>query len=270
MRKYILWGLAFAVSLYGGAILFLYKNQRPMQYTPGTAFVALSNIDLEGAQLVTIATERYMHVRGWYIPPEQGKPLIVYYKGNEGSFSQDFERYQAMSADGYGVIAFDYRGFPMSPGGISEENILNDSLAVYDWAVERGAPVVIWGRSLGSGPAVYVASRRDVAGVLLESPFTSALDVALERYPFIPAGIMKDTFLSREWIGDVDEPVFVAHGTRDRVIPVRHGQDLFAMAPNGYELWIVEGGDHGSLWEDGLWDKAKEFFDGVTGGGGEN
>jgi fermentation-respiration switch protein FrsA (DUF1100 family) len=166
-----------------------------------------------------------------------------------------------MSADGFGVLAFDYRGFPMSPGEITEENVLADSLAAFDWVASQGAPIVLWGRSLGSGPATYVASKRDADALVLETPFTAAVDVAVERYPIFPiASLMKDSFLSREWIGDVSEPVFVGHGTEDRVIPVHHGRDLFGLANDGKELWIVEGGDHGSLWEDGIWGKVRGFI----------
>ena len=260
-RRVILWGLAFVVSLYLGAIFFLLKNQRVMQYTPGTEFLSLSEVDLPGARLVNMPVDDLINVRGWFVEPAQGKPIIVYFKGNEGSFSEDSYRYRAMSDLGYGVLAFDYRGFPMSPGEITEQGILEDSLAAFDFAALQGAPVVLWGRSLGSGAAVYVASLREAEAVVLESPYTATVDVAAERYPIFPVhNLMKDQFLSREWIGDVDEPIFVAHGTQDTTIPVHHGKNLFGMAPNGKEIWIVEGGTHGSLWGDGILDKADSFY----------
>ena len=260
-RRVIFWGLAFVVSLYLGAIYFVMKNQRVMQYTPGTKFISLDEVDLPGARLVNMPVDDLINVRGWYIEPEEGKPIIVYFKGNEGSFTEDSVRYRAMSDLGYGVLAFDYRGFPLSPGKITQEGILEDSLAAFDFAAGQGAPILLWGRSLGTGPAVYVASKREAAAVLLESPYTAAVDVAAERYPILPVyNLMKDQFLSRDWIGDVEEPIFIAHGTADKVIPVHHGKDLFEMAPNGQELWIDEGGTHGSLWADGILDKADEFY----------
>ncbi len=260
-RRIIIWGTAFIISLYLGSILFLVKNQRVLQYTPGTKYVSLQSIDLPGARLVNMPVDDLINVRGWFVPPRAGMPIIIFFKGNAGSFSEDYPRYQEMSAKGYGVLAFDYRGFPMSPGEITEEGILEDALAAFDWVSQNGAPIVLWGRSLGSAPALYVASLRDAEAVLLESPFTAAVDVAAERYPIFPVNrLLKDQFLSREWIGDVQEPIFVAHGTDDKTISVQHGRDLYALAPNGRELWIVEGGDHGSLWEDGIWEKAQEFF----------
>lgn len=262
--KIVIWSVLFLVSVYLGSILFLVKNQRVLQYTPGTAYANLEDVDFPAARLVTIAVGQYLSVRGWYAPPRPGMPVIVYYKGNEGSFTDSVERFKQMNADGYGIVAFDYRGFPMSPGAITQEGVLADALAVFDWISTSDAPVIIWGRSLGTGPATYVASLREAAAVVLESPFTAAVDVAAERYPIFPVRmLMKDPYPSREWIGQVTEPVLVAHGTDDRVINVHHGRDLFALAPNGKELWIVEGGTHTSLWADGIWDRAKAFFDQV-------
>lgn len=260
-RARILWWVAFIISLYLGAMLFLSKNQRALQYTLSGKIISLEQANLPGARLVVFPVDQFINVRGWYVPPAQGMPIIIYFKGSEGSFSTSYDRFADMVADGYGLVAFDYEGFPMSPGEINEENILADSLAVFDWAAEQGSPLILWGRSLGTGPATYVASLREADAVVLETPFTSALDVAAERYPILPvAWLMKDQFLSREWIKDVQEPVFIAHGTADRAIPVHDAKELFAMAPAGKELWIVEGGTHESLWSEGLWDRAKQFL----------
>lgn len=155
-RKIILWGLAYAVSLYLGALYFIYLNQRAMQHTPRGNIVTLKDAGIKRARLVAIS-DGVLSVRGWYVPPEPGKPIIVYYNGFAGSFTSRYERFRQMSADGYGLIGFDYRGFPMSPGKINQENILADSVAVFDWAAQKGAPLVIWGRSEGAGPATYVA-----------------------------------------------------------------------------------------------------------------
>ena len=150
-----------------------------------------------------------------------------------------------------------------SPGAISEANILADALAAYDWLdAETDAPILIWGRSLGSGPATYVASQRDAAALLLETPFLSAVNVASERYPILPVTlVMQDQFRNDLWIEDVSEPVLIAHGTADRTIDVTNGERLYARVPNPDDLWIVNGADHSDLWDAGIWDRAKPFFD---------
>ncbi len=222
---------------------------------------ALSETKLAGAEQVSIPSADGSAVTGWYEAPQAGKPLILYFRGNAQSFSREHERYEAMVAEGYGFLAFDYRGFPGSPGEVTEQHILADSLAAYDWAAAKGAPIVLWGRSLGSGPATYVAKEREADALLLETPFLSAVSVAADRYAFLPVGLlMFDQFPVEQWIKDVAEPVFIAHGTADQTINVSHGRRLYELVPNKDALWIEEGADHGDLWEHGLWTKAKAFF----------
>jgi hypothetical protein len=72
--------------------------------------------------------------------------------------------------------------------------------------------------------------------------------------------LMLDPFPVKDWIRAVKAPVYIAHGTADRTINVHNGRDLYALVPNRYGLWIVPGADHGDLWKDGIWDKAKTFF----------
>ena len=130
--------------------------------------------------------------------PQQGKPLILYFRGNAQSFSREHERYEAFVQAGYGFLAFDYRGFPGSPGEVTEAHVLADGLAAFDWATAKGYPIVIWGRSLGSGPATYVASQREADALLLETPFESAVAVAGDRYAFLPVDLlMSDQYHGR-------------------------------------------------------------------------
>lgn len=260
IRKGLIALFALVVVAYVGAVGYMYFNQRALQYEATGEIFPLADVALPGAVDVSIPVDGAI-VNGWYQAPQPGKPLIIYYKGNSRSFSEEHERYERFVSDGFGFLAFDYRGFPASPGSISEAGILADAIAAYDWAAAKNFPIVIWGRSLGTGPATYVASQRDAKALLLETPFLSAVTVAAERYPILPVyWVMLDQFRSNEWIADVTEPVMIAHGTADRTIGVSNGERLYALAPNPDELWIVPGADHSDLWDAGIWDKAKAFF----------
>lgn len=252
---------AVVVVGYLGVLGYIYFDQRALQYDATGAITPLNQTKLLTAQEVAIPTGDGQVVNGWYQAPDPGEPSILYYKGNSGSFTEEHARYEAWTADGYGFLAFDYRGFPDSTGTISQDHILTDALAAYDWLKGQHTPIVIWGRSLGSGPATYVASRRPADALLLETPFLSAVDVAFDRYPYLPVHwLMFDQFPVKEWITQVRAPVLVAHGTADHTIDVHHGKAVYALAPNKYELWIVPGADHSDLWAAGIWDKAKAFF----------
>ena len=262
IRRLITALIVLVVLGYAGVLAYMYFNQRALQYSAIGEVFALESTALSGAQDVAIPSDGSV-VNGWYQAPAAGRPVILYYKGNSKSFTEESERYERFVAEGYGFLAFDYRGFPASPGEISETNILTDALAAYDWLdAETDAPILIWGRSLGSGPATYVASEREAAALLLETPFLSAVGVAAERYPILPVSlVMQDQFRNDLWIKDVTEPVLVAHGTADRTIGVSNGERLHALAPNPDELWIVEGADHSDLWKAGIWGQAEPFFE---------
>ncbi len=261
LRRLLLTALVLVVLLYAAIVGYMYVNQRALQYSATGSITALADAGLPGAEQLEIASGDGA-ITAWYQAPRPGMPTILYYKGNSGSFTYEHERYAQFVADGYGFFAFDYRGFPTSPGQISEANILADALTAFDWAAERNETILLWGRSLGSGPATYVASQRDAKALLLETPFLSAVGVAAERYPFLPVGlVMQDQFRSDEWIRNVSEPVLVAHGTADTVIDVTNGERLYALAPNPYELWIVPGAGHSDLWAAGIWSHARPFFE---------
>jgi len=267
VRRIAIGAVALIVVLYAGALAVLYFGQRTFQYFPSGPVLALADTKLSGASAVMIPIADNAVINGWYEAPKPGQPLIVYYHGNAENFTKEHERYEAMEADGFGFLAFDYRGFPASPGEITQANVLADALAAYDWAKAKGFATVIWGRSLGSGPATYAASQRHPDALLLETPFDSALAVALDRYPIFPVGLlMHDQFPVDQWIVKVSAPVFVAHGTADKTIAEYHGQRVYDLAPDKGGIWIVPGADHDDLWADGIWAKAKAFFDGVEAG----
>ncbi len=261
LRRIVIAVLLVAVLAYGGIVGYMFFNQRALQYAPDGPVLALAETGLANAQDIALPSGDGV-INGWYQAPRAGMPLIIYYKGNARSFSEEHERFERFVAEGYGFVAFDYRGFPASPGTISQDNVLADALTAYDWAAQQGAPILIWGRSLGTGPATYVASQRDAKALLLETPFLSAVTVAGERYPFLPVGlVMQDQFPNNVWIKDVSEPVLIAHGTADATIDVTNGERLYALAPNPFELWIVPGADHSDLWAAGIWERARPFFE---------
>jgi uncharacterized protein len=258
----ILTGVAVAVVVaYLGVIVLMYVFQRDFQYDRSGRLFELSETKLTDAEIVTIPSSDGLSVTGWYEPPAEGMPVILFFRGNSQSFSREHERFETWVGEGYGFLSFDYRGFPGSPGELSEANVLADSLAAYDWLAAKGFPILLWGRSLGSGPATYVASEREAKALLLETPFVSAVAVAAERYGFLPVGLlMHDQYRVDLWMPKVEEPVFVAHGTADRTISVGNGERVYEMAPVKAGLWIEPGADHSDLWAAGLWGRAKSFF----------
>lgn len=263
LRRLAIVLFALVALVYVAGLLGLYFLQRDFQYDVSGRIYGLGETELVTVENVALPVGDGEVVNGWYAPPsDASKPVILYYRGNAGSFTHEHRRFAAFQQAGFGFMSFDYRGFPGSPGLLNQDNVLADSLAAFDWVAGKGFPVVIWGRSLGSGPASYVASQRDAGALLLETPFLSAVSVARDRYWFFPVEwLMHDQYPVERWLADVEEPTFVAHGTADETIGVSHGERVHALLRNPRDLWIEEGAGHGDLWDRGIWQRAQAFFD---------
>jgi fermentation-respiration switch protein FrsA (DUF1100 family) len=184
------------------------------------------------AEEVVLDTSDGERVIVWHVPPRGQKPVVLYFHGNGASLRWRVDRFRTLIADGTGLVALSYRGYGGSSGSPTEPGLLSDASATYAFALTRYPParIALWGESLGSGVAVALAAEKPVGHVVLESPFTSAVDVAAGRYWFVPVRLlMKDQFRSDLRIGKVTAPVLVLHGERDRIVPIVLGERLYAM-----------------------------------------
>jgi len=141
---------------------------------------------------------------------------------------------EALRQSGFNVLAIDYRGFGPTPGQPSESGMYEDSEAAYQELLRRGVPperIILLGHSLGSGPAVLLATRHNAASLVLFGAFTSIPDAAAGKYPYLPVRLAVSVqFNSLARIRDVHIPVIIAHSREDTLIPYSHALKLFAAA----------------------------------------
>jgi len=161
---------------------------------------------------------------------------MLHLHGNaDSAFSPGQVRHcEALRRSGFNVLEIDYRGFGPTPGRPSEAGMSDDSEAAYRELLRRGVPpnrIILLGHSLGSGPAVLLATRHNAAALVLFGAFTSIPDAAAERYPYLPVRLVVGVqFNSLARIGDVHMPVVIAHSRGDTLIPYSHALKLFAAA----------------------------------------
>jgi fermentation-respiration switch protein FrsA (DUF1100 family) len=156
-----------------------------------------------------------------------------------------------MTETGNGLLAIEYRGYGRSTGTPSEAGLYRDGEAGYSAALALAATpgrLVVLGESLGGAVAVALAARRPVGALVLDSPFSSALDVAAAFYWMFPVRwLMLDRFRSDKLITAVAAPLLVIHGTEDRIVPIRFAEKLFGAAREPKQFIRVEGGGHPAL-----------------------
>jgi uncharacterized protein len=238
------------VALYAAVFVTLLLGQRKLLFWGHAAEVDPATLGLD-AKILRLKTEDGESLLAWSVPPAPGRPLILYFHGNAGGLDLRIERFRAIAKAGMGLLAIEYRGYASSTGSPSERGLKLDGEAAYAAAIASGvAPerIVALGESLGSGVAVALAARRKVGALVLDSPYSSIADVAAATYWFVPVrALLRDPFRSDLLIGSVTAPMLMVHGTKDRVVPIRFGEKLFALASDPKEFWRVEGAVHLAL-----------------------
>jgi fermentation-respiration switch protein FrsA (DUF1100 family) len=233
------WLVIVVVLGYGGMLTLMCIFQRALMYFPDTTHTLPASAGLPQAEEVTLQSDDGERLVAWHVPARDGKPVVIYFQGNAGGLNLRAERFTWLTADGTGLLALGYRGYGGSTGTPTEDGLIRDARAAYDFAGARYRPerIVLFGESLGSAVAIALAAERAVAGLILDAPFTSAVDVGAAAYPFAPVRwLMKDTWHSDERIGRVSAPLLVLHGECDSIIPISFGERLFALTRNSKTL----------------------------------
>ncbi len=257
------WLLILAVVGYGGLLALMYVFQRALLYFPDAARVAPAQAGLPQAKEVGLTSSDGEKLIAWWVPASDSKPVVIYFQGNAEGLSARVNRFTWLTADGTGLLALAYRGYGGSTGKPSEDGLIRDARAAYDFVRTQypAQRIVPFGESLGTGVAVALAADHEVAGIILDAPFTSTAEVGAFHYPFAPVRwLMKDTFRSDERIGRVSAPLLVLHGEHDTIVPIRFAEKLFALAREPKRMVRFSQGGHVNLDDYGAKDVVRKFL----------
>ncbi len=259
------WSALIALCTYVGVAAVLYVTQRSLMYFPETIHTTPAAAGLPEADEVPLTASDGVHITAWYVAPQDGKPVIVYFHGNGGALRYRVGRFKKLIGAGIGLVALEYRGYGGNPGSPSERGLIADGEAAYAFAAARYPikQIVLWGESLGTGVAVAVAAKKPVGRLILEAPFTSAAAVASIRYWYMPVRLlMKDQFHSDRRIGKVTAPLLILHGMHDHVVPYAMGERMFELANKPKHIVRFLDGGHEDLDANGALDAVGRFLAG--------
>ena len=170
-----------------------------------------------------------------YLPAKPGMPTLLWAHGNAEDIGYLRPRHLDFHAAGFGILAYDYPGYGLSDGSPSEKGCYKAAITVWEHLTNTlnipKADVIIYGQSVGSGASVWLATQVDASGLILVSPFVSAFR-AVTRIPIFPG----DKFNNLKRIDQIDMPLLVIHGSRDKVIAPWHGKKLYDTHP-GPKFW---------------------------------
>ena len=175
--------------------------------------------------------------------------LVFFLHGNSGNNAEWLPDTEFYERTGYDVFMLDYRGFGKSTGRITSEAQLHEDVEAAWNAVApeyKGRRIVITGRSLGSGPAAFLATKVDGDLLVLVSPYSSVREAAAEQYPWVPMNLLRYPMPTREWLPQVKMPVMLIHGEDDAMIPIAHAERLMRYRPDA-ELLRLAGAGHADV-----------------------
>lgn len=232
--------LRIAVLLYAGLLAFGYFLSdryiflpRPSSYKDTPEFLKLTTED--GSKITAL-----------YLQNRSAKFTLLISHGNSEDLGDDRDWLEDLQKAGFNIFAYDYEGYGTSEGRPNEARTYQDESAAYSYLVTAlkipPSRIIIFGKSVGSGPAVHIAAREPAAGLIVQSGFTSAFRV-VTRVSIVPF----DKFPNYKDIRNVHCPVLIMHGTIDSVISFEHGKVLFELANEPKTHLWVDGANHNDL-----------------------
>jgi len=265
--KILQWLLGGGVVIYlvVGTMVFIF--QRSLLYPIPQAYrTPPAAAGFPEAEEVILDTSDGEKVIVWHVAPKPGKPVVLFFHGNGEVLAWDVPRFRDIVSDGTGLVALSFRGYGGSSGKPTEQGLLNDGAATYNFAVSRYAAerLVLWGYSLGTGVAVALAAEHPVRAVILNSPYSSIADAAARVFPMLPARwLVLDKFRSDQRIAALKAPLLIMHGEKDRVVPFELGKRLFELAPGPKRFVAFPTGTHIDLFELGAIETGRAFLNDV-------
>jgi uncharacterized protein len=185
-----------------------------------------------------------------FLTKEKAKGLVLFFHGN----MTNIERYAPLAPyftkNDYEVWMIDYPGYGKTTGKRTEQRMYSDASRFYQMAQEKFSTknIIIYGKSLGTGVASYLASVKACKKLILETPYCNMRSMARTYAPLYPAALIKYSFPINEYLKKVKVPITIFHGTTDEVIPYKQSKKLKQELPS-IELIAVPGGFHNDLYK---------------------
>lgn len=255
--KTLLFILFAFIAFYLLFVILLYLKQNKYVYFPPS----LAQIDmgsLKGFVHQEVQAKDGLRIKGYYLAPRKGKPIIVEFHGNASHPAWEVGKFQELIKSGYGLLLAEYRGYGENPGTPSEENLYLDGDAYLNWVRNNpelnGASVIIYGSSIGSGVAVDAARNHpEISALILEVPFNTLSAVGAFHYPYIPFAemLMKNKFPNTDKIKAIKAPVLFLLAKKDIVVPVQFGLALADAANEPKFIQVFDESSHTNIYQYG-------------------
>ncbi len=206
----------------------------------------------ENVEEINLKMQDGTNLHGWFVKNSDARrsKLLIYFGGNAEEVSylcDEMKRYRDWS-----VVLLNYRGYGLSQGNPSEENLYSDAIEIYDYFSAQDnideSNIVVMGRSLGTGVATYLAKNRKVKGLILITPYDSLKSLIEKKIPIFPSGLMlRHQFDSVARAPVIKVPLHIIVALEDNIIPLWHSEKLASTWGGKVFINEIKGEGHNSL-----------------------
>ena len=245
---------------------YIFFPDQSLHATPDVAGLVYEEVRFPAADGVCL--------HGWLLPGEPGKPLLLFAHGNAGNISHRIDNLALFQKLGLTVFIFDYRGYGLSEGQITEQGSYNDIRGALSWLKKRNwkpQQMIYFGRSLGGAVALQLALEEPPGGLVLESAFTSVAGMGWHHQPLTYAlfgwWALSSRYDNLNKIGKIRCPLLIFQGEQDRIVPAKMARQLYARAPQPKTLYFIPGAGHNDTYDAGgvlYWEQWRTFIDGLS------
>ena len=258
--------LAF-VFFYVLLLTIMFFFQSNLLYHPSVDTYLKDQVTNEPTKIekVKITTVDNIDLVAWFYNKDIEKfKTILFFHGNAGSLENRTYKLNHFKDLNVNFLIIAWRGFNGNKGKPNEMGLYEDAKSAIQWLKAKNIKeknIILYGESLGAGVAVEIAQNKNYAGVILESPFTSMVNMAKKYYPFFPVRfLLRDKFESHKKITNISVPVLIIHGKVDKVVPYDMGKKMYELANEPKFFYSQEYGDHMIEYDEKLLLALKQFI----------
>ena len=235
------------ILIYFAITVVVYFFQRKLLYHPFSPQITGKGL-IHNFETINFKTSDNFELKGWFHLKNSNKKTILFLHGNAGNLDNRIDKLNSLGSIDINFLIISWRGYSGNPGKPSEAGLYKDALGGIEWLNKKGISndrIILYGESLGTAITTEVAQNENFAGIILEAPFTSMVDMGQKIYPIFPVKfLLKDKYESKNKIKNIKSPILVLHGRKDKIVPFYMGEKIFEMANNPKFKYFTDLDDH--------------------------
>ena len=243
------------ILIYFVITVVVYFFQRKLLYHPFSPQITGKGL-IHNFETINFKTSDNFELKGWFHLKNSNKKTILFLHGNAGNLDNRIDKLNSLGSMDINFLIISWRGYSGNPGNPSEAGLYKDALSGIEWLNKKGISndrIILYGESLGTAITTEIAQNKNFAGIILEAPFTSMVDMGQKIYPIFPVRLLlKDKYESKNKIKNIKSPILVLHGRKDKIVPFYMGEKIFEIANNPKFKYFTDLDDHMMNFDDKL------------------